>query len=177
MEWWVGVEQALHDVPHAVAGAVATNAYAPERFTHDLDVVVLPTDAPAAQGALLTAGWTMNGILVIVPRTTWSNVAGNSLDVIELATPWARDAIIVAQGNRIAGMPTMSMSYLVHMKLMASRTVDLGDVSRMLGRADMVQVTDARTLVKRLGTPDDVADFDQLRRMGQLERYGDMSSL
>jgi len=48
MDWWQEVERALENVPHAVAGAVATNAYAPERLTQDIDIVVLASEAHRA---------------------------------------------------------------------------------------------------------------------------------
>lgn len=56
------------------------------------------------------------------------------------------------------------------MKLMASRTTVLGDVSRMLGRTTGEQTLEARAVVACWGSTADVADFDQLVRLGQLER-------
>jgi hypothetical protein len=70
-------------------------------------------------------------------------------------------------------MPTLPLPYLVFMKLQAARTTDLGDVSRMLGRANTKQVDAARRIVARFGNAEDLADFDQLVRMGQLEREGE----
>jgi hypothetical protein len=170
MDWWVDVEQALGDIPHAIAGAVAANAYAPERLTRDIDVVILTVSIPRAEGALRSAGWRMLGSLALVQGTSWQDEVGHQLDLITLAEPWAAEALEAAQNNRILGMPTLPMSYLAFMKLEAGRTTDLGDVSRMLGRAEPSQINEARDVVKRFGNADDLADFEKLVRMGQLER-------
>lgn len=170
MEWWSDVERALGNVPHAVAGAVATNAYAPERITQDIDVVVLTAAAPRAESALLAAGWRMIGPHALVQGTFWRDAAGHDLDLIALSEPWAAEALSAAQNNRIVGMPTLPLAYLVFMKLQAARTTDLADVSRMLGRAGATQVAEARHVVRRFGNADDLADFEQLVRMGRLER-------
>jgi hypothetical protein len=171
MDWWAEAEQALAALPHAVAGAVATNAYAPERATRDIDMVVLAREGPRAQAALSAAGWQRLGPLGAGVRgTTWRHPAGYELDLIELTEPWASEAIEAAKQNRIAGMPTLTMPYLILMKLLSARTIDLADITRMLGRASTDQAAKARALIARLGTREDVTDFDRLRRMGLLER-------
>jgi hypothetical protein len=176
MDWWTDVEHALRDIPYAVAGAVATNAYAPERLTQDIDVVILTATAPHAESALRDAGWRMIGSLSVIQETSWQDAAGHDLDLIALSEPWAVEAVNAAQENRVVGMPTLPLRYLVFMKLQAARTTDLGDVSRMLGRAEADQVEEARQMVTRFGNADDLADFDQLLRMGQLERDRGQSS-
>ncbi|MGI8824977.1 MAG: hypothetical protein ACR2JC_04895 [Chloroflexota bacterium] len=171
LEWWTDVEQALQAIPHAVAGAVATNAYAPPRATGDLDMVVAAMERERAAAALQAAAWRHVGSLGgIVQGSAWEDAEGHHLDLIELSEPWATEAITAAQGNRIAGLPTMPLSYLVHMKLMAGRTGDLFDVSRMLGRASEDQTQRARAVVNHFGNAEDLADFEQLVRMGRLER-------
>lgn len=170
MDWWAEVERALRAVPHAIVGAVATNAYAPERLTRDLDLAVVAADAGRAEAALRAAGWRRLGSLSLVSGSSWRDAVGHDLDLLALAEPWAAEAVAAAQGNRIAELPTLPLCYLVFMKLLASRTTDLGDVSRMLGRASAEQVAEARAVVARFGDADDLADFDQLARMGALER-------
>lgn len=170
MDWWSEVEHALHGIPYAVAGAVATNAYAPERLTQDIDIVVLTGTTAVAEAALRDAGWRMVGSLSLIEGTSWKDAAGHDLDVIALAEPWAVEGVNAAQDNRVVGMPTLPLPYLVLMKMQAARTTDLGDVSRMLGREDDAHVEVARGVVKRFGNADDVADFEQLVRMGRLER-------
>ena len=106
----------------------------------------------------------------VVQGTSWQDAAGHDLDLIALSQPWAVEALDAAQDNRIAGMPTLPLPYLVFLKLCAARTTDLGDVSLMLGRAETDQVEEARRVVTPLGNAVDLADFEQLVRMGQLER-------
>jgi len=171
MDWWAQAEGALHDVPHAVAGAVATNSYAPPRATEDIDMVVTVAEREQAVAALQAAGWQQVGRLGgAVQGSGWEDPAGHHLDLIELWEPWAAEAIVAAGGNRMGGLPIMPLAYLVHMKLMAGRTGDLFDVSRMLGRASDDEIRGARAVVRRFGTEEDLADFDQLVRMGRLER-------
>jgi hypothetical protein len=170
MDWWADVEQALRAIPYAVAGAVATNAYAPERTTQDIDVVVLTATAAEAETALRGAGWRRVGSLSLIEGSSWKDPDGHDLDLIALSAPWAGEAIEAARDNRIVGMPTLPLPYLVFMKLEAARTADLTDVSRMLGRADDNQVEEARQVVRRFGNAADLADFEQLVRMGRLER-------
>ena len=170
LDWWAEVERAVEGVPHAVVGAVATNAYAPERLTRDLDMAVLAADAGRAEAALRAAGWRRTGALALVGGSAWRDVAGHDLDLIALAEAWAGEAVAAAQDNRIAGLPTLPLPYLVCMKLLAGRTTDVGDVSRMLGRATDEQVAAARAVVARYGDQEDLDDFDQLLRMGRLER-------
>ncbi len=170
MDWWNNADRVLRDVPHAVGGAVAANAYAPERSTHDIDLIVLVADAERAAALLRRAGWRRIGWLVGIKGSLWKDEEGHDLDLLELVEPWGAEAIGTAQANVIAGMPTLTLPYLTWMKLSAARTVDLGDISRMLGRASPEQTAEARAVVARLGIPDDVADFDQLVQMGRLER-------
>jgi hypothetical protein len=130
VDWWSDVEDALHDVPHAVAGAVATNAYAPERATRDIDVIVLAATLPRAESALRDAGWRMVGSVSAVRRTSWQDPAGHDLDLIALSGPWAVEALGAAQENRIVGMPTLPLPYLVFMKLQAGHAIPTGETGR-----------------------------------------------
>lgn len=177
MEWWGEAERALQAVPHAVAGAVATNAYAPERLTKDIGVVVVAADAARAEAALRAAGWRPIGRLALVSGTSWQNDAGHELDLIELREPWAQEAITAAQQNLIVGLPTLPLPYLVFMKLDAARTTDLADVSRMLGRATEHDLQAARRVIIRFGDDQDLGDFEQLVQMGRLERGIDQSEV
>lgn len=59
MAWWSEADRVLCDVPHAVGGPVAVNAYAPERNTRDIDLMVLAASAERAARLLRHAGWRM----------------------------------------------------------------------------------------------------------------------
>ncbi len=130
----------------------------------------VPACGYRAEAALRVAGWRRLGVLSLVRGSSWRDAAEHDLDLIELTDSWAHDAIAAAQENRIAGMPTLPLRYLVLMKLVAARTTDLGDVSRMLGRASREQVAEARGVFTRFGHDDDLIDFEQLVRLGRLER-------
>ncbi len=169
------LDRVLRDVPHAVGGAVAANAYAPERSTRDIDLVVLVADAERAAALLRDAGWRRIGSPAGITGSSWKDEERHDLDLIELVEPWGAEAIGKAQTNVIAGMPTLTLPYLTWMKLSAARTVDLADISRMLGRASPEQTAEARAVVARLGIPDDVADFDRLVQVGLLERSRESS--
>lgn len=175
MDWWGEAERVLEDVPHAVGGAVAANAYAPERSTRDIDLIVLVADGEQAASLLRTRGWRRTGSLAGIKGSSWMDGEGHDLDLIEIVEPWGAEAIATARVNVITGMPTLTLPYLTWMKLSAARTVDLADISRMLGRASPEQTAEARAVVARLGIPDDVADFDQLVQMGRLERSRESS--
>ena len=125
MAWWADVERALCDVPHAIVGAVAANAYAPPRATADIDCAIATADVDRAEGALRGTGWEKGGDLGLMRGTSWRDPAGHELDLIVLDTPWAAAAITAASANQIDGLPTMPLPYLVLMKLLASRTIDL----------------------------------------------------
>jgi len=170
MAWWADVERALCDVPHAIVGAVAANAYAPPRATADIDCAIATADVYRAEAALRGARWEKGGDLGLVLGTSWRDSAGHELDLIALDTPWAEPAIMAARVNQVEGLPTMPLPYLVLMKLLASRTIDLSDISRMMGRATQQQIAEVRQIVARYGDQQDLEDFDQLVRMGQLER-------
>lgn len=170
MDWWVGASRVLRDVPHAIGGAVAANAYAPERSTRDIDLIVQPAYGGRAAALLQDGGWQRAGSLAGVNGSSWIDGQGHELDLIEIVEQWGAKAVEAAQTNIVAGMPTLTLPYLIWMKLVASRTLDLADVSRMLGRATPEQTVEARTLVSQLGNQDDIADFDRLVHMGRLER-------
>jgi len=62
----------------------------------------------------------------------------------------------------------MPLPYLVLMKLQASRTIDLADISRMMGQADEVTRNETRQLVKKY-LPSASEDLEGLIYLGQLE--------
>jgi hypothetical protein len=62
---WLDLTVPLGTIPWAVAGAVATRQYMPERLTRDLDIVVTVTDVAAVREHLNAAGYTFLGDLSI----------------------------------------------------------------------------------------------------------------
>ena len=57
-----------------------------------------------------------------------------ALDVLESAENWAAKAIRQPMPGP-EGLPVISLPYLILMKLRASRGIDIGDLTRILGAA------------------------------------------
>ena len=173
MEWWrtaAGVLQ-TEKIMIAVTGGVAANAYMPPRYTADLDLAVQRDDLAKAGEALKAAGWTFLGNLSLYEDllgTAWQT-GREELDLIGISGGWGRAAITTAQDNRrVAGLPTLTLPYVVVMKLISARPQDSADIGRMLGSAPESVLEAVRAVVKR-SRPDDVEDLEQMIAAGHLE--------
>ena len=62
----------------------------------------------------------------------------------------------------------MPLSYLIYMKMQASRPQDLGDLARMLGQADDDSLNKVRAFIHHY-SPDDLEDLESLIKLGKLE--------
>src|SRR5574341_605335 len=128
---WPDLSNVLDSLPWAVAGAVATRAYMPERVTFDLDVVILARDAAEVARRLREAGYRLDAPLAI-GGTRWFSPEDTQVDIIEGHEPWWPEALAQAATTRdLQGLPVLPLPYLVLMKLQASRVQDVADVSRM----------------------------------------------
>lgn len=156
----------------AVIGAVGMRLYAPERMTRDLDIIVAQADGAEAERRLLQAGWEQAGKLAL-PGWSWHGVDGQDVDLFLGIEPWWPAAIAQAQSNRDQqGLPILPLAAQVWLKLKAGRSVDAGDLSRLLGLASDSQVAEVRVfLAERLGRRD-LEDFESLVTLGRLE-FGD----
>lgn len=165
---WPDLTTVLSPVLWAVAGAAATRLYMPERFTRDLDIVVGVKDIEQAYGKLSAAGFTQVGTLSI-GGSRWESHRGTPIDVIEGHEAWWPMALREAQSNQDEeGRPVLTLPYLVLMKFSASRTIDLGDITRMVGLADEAALAQVRN-VFRLYAPNDLEDLESLIWLGKLE--------
>ena len=175
MEWWRKAAEVIEaqDIKLAVTGAVAANAYMPPRQTADLDLAVQAADIDRAAHALTNAGWRLLGNLSLyedLTRTAWK-LGRNELDLIGLPGTWGRSAIAAAQDNeRVSGLATLTLPYVVVMKLISARPQDSADISRMLGPASGETLKAVRAVVKKWRSAD-VEDLEQMIVAGQLE-YG-----
>jgi hypothetical protein len=161
--------EALKGLQWAVAGAVATSLYMPERATADVDIVVAVADADEAARRLTEAGFALQGALTI-GGSTWRSPRGVSLDVIEGQEGWYGEALAAASSNlNGAGAPVLTLPYLVFMKLQASRMQDLADVTRMLGQTSETDLIAVRAVLTKYA-PDLSEDLESLITLGQLER-------
>jgi len=163
---WPDLSSALGDIPWAVIGGVATRAYMPERATQDLDILIAQADAEAAHARLRSAGFEPLGSLSI-GGTAWRTPTGVLMDLVESQEPWVDEALENLQTDA-QGLPVPSLPYLVLIKVHASRTQDLADVSRMLGLASEEQRQETRQLFAKW-LPDAQEDLESLIALGELE--------
>lgn len=157
----------VQQAPFVVVGGIATRLYMPERMTLDLDILVLAEDAPSIYEDLARSGGQRKGELSI-DRSQWQLEDGTALDVTQSNANWAKEAI--ANPNYAAdGLPIIALPYLVIMKLTASRTQDLADVSRMLGNATDSELQEVRRAIE-VYLPSALEDLESLISLGRLER-------
>jgi hypothetical protein len=169
---WPDLTEILDGIPWAVAGAVATRRYMPERSTRDLDVVVLAQDTPEVARRFEHVGYTFKAPLAI-GGSSWETPEGVPVDVIEGHEAWWPDALAEANTNRDAtGAPVLSLRYLVLMKVKAARMQDTSDVGRMISAASEEQWNAVRKLVQQ-HAPDLLEDLESMLALGRLERGED----
>lgn len=168
MMQWPDLTGVLTGVRWAIAGAVATRQYMPERATRDLDVVVAANDATTAREKMAAAGFRRRADPA-GDRSTWHACDGLPVHLIELAEPWADDALTAAAANRDAsGAPVLALPHLLLMKMLSARTLDTGDVTRMLGNATDDELARTRALIHE-HEPDWSDDLESLIALGKLE--------
>jgi hypothetical protein len=156
----------LKQAPFVVIGGVATRMYMPERMTFDLDILIKAEDSELIYQDLNNAQGKKIGNLSIA-GSQWVLADNTSLDVLEGEDPWVKDAI--ANPNYAPdGLPIISLPYLVLMKLSASRTQDLADISRMLGLAKDIDLKKVRQVIKNY-LPSANEDLESLIMLGKLE--------
>ncbi len=175
MRWWQSAIEVIADggTKVAVAGAVAANSYMPPRQTGDLDLAVAAHEIEAAERSLRMAGWKF-----VCPLSLYGGLTGSAwiksehpLDLLGLPEPWGIDALAAAQKNRAShGLPTLTLEYLVVMKLISARPQDSADIARMLGAASPAQIDRVRRAARQV-LPDEIDVLDQMIALGKLE-YG-----
>ncbi len=157
-------------VPWATVGAAATRLYMPERMTQDFDILVEETDAQAAREQLQKTGFVYTGDLTIGGSSWLAPENQFPLDVLEGSEAWCKAAIAEAQSNRDAqGLPVLPLPYLVLMKFNASRSQDIGDLTRMLGQAAPNDLQKVRHIFALFCNQSDRDDLESLILLGQLE--------
>ncbi len=166
MNRWPDLRELLRGIPWVVIGGVATRAYMPERTTKDLDILVKQDDGDEVIERLKKAGYTVVSRLA-VPGYWLRSPEGVEVDVLFGNYPWLEKALNQPQLDP-AGYPVLSLPYLVLMKLIAIRTQDWADVSRMLSLASDEELSEVRAVVARY-SPDDSDDLESLIYLGKLE--------
>jgi len=172
---WPNLTEILKSIPWAVVGAVATRLYMPERTTQDLDIIIRFEDRQEVWSKFKAAGFIYQGELNI-GGTSWMTTNNEMIDVLESKETWLSSALAEAQNNRDGqGLPILPLPYLVLMKFQAGRTLDLGDITRMLGQAKAEQLDAIRALFVKHHSQD-LDDLESLIILGQLEMQQPVSN-
>ncbi|MGP8159691.1 MAG: hypothetical protein ACLQGJ_00490 [Candidatus Dormibacteria bacterium] len=161
-------------VPRAVIGAVAANRFMPPRHTSDIDFAISERDENDAGTVLRAAGWHRRRPLALRPPVSgfaWQTADGSWVDVITVPGVWGRELVDSAMANRAGGLPVAALPHLVMLKMLAGRSIDAGDISRMLGHQDALTLEAVRMVARKVLGAEELADLDQLIELGRLE-YG-----
>jgi len=122
----------LGEIPWALVGAMALRAYAPERTTRDVDIIIHADDEHAARAALIRAGYRIGETLMIGGFAAHPDAQdGYSIDVLVSHEGWLEQALLQPSRDP-AGFPTLPRRYLILMKLKAGRAQDIADITRLL---------------------------------------------
>ena len=161
--------RSLVSVPFLVIGGVAPRLYAPERMTDDLDILAATATASAFAEGLVRGGAKKKGVLAI-GGSHWLLPDGTVLDVLEEDAAWVEEAMRQPSAGP-EGLPIIALPYLVLMKLRASRGIDIGDLTRILGAAAESDLEKTRQVV-RAYLSDAEEDLESLIQLGRLEYKG-----
>jgi hypothetical protein len=162
----------LDGIPFAVIGGVATRLYMPERTTADIDILVRATDFDAAVTQLVTKGYRQLTHPLTFADTRLGLIgqrvqAELPVDVLSSTQSWVDDAVDAVRRDD-TGLPIVGLPYLVALKLDASRGVDQGDLTRMLGFASEPDLVRVRAVIREL-LPADLEDLEQYIEIGRFE--------
>ncbi|MCL1491741.1 MAG: hypothetical protein M1G31_13465 [Pseudanabaena sp. Salubria-1] len=160
------LQSVLKSAPFVVVGGVATRLYMPERMTLDIDILIKANDKNLIYQDLINAQAKKIGELSIA-GSQWQLSDNTALDVLEAEDDWV-DAALSKPNYSPDKIPVIALPYLVLMKLSASRTQDLADVSRMLGLASEKDLSEVRQVIA-LYLPTATEDLDSLIALGKLE--------
>jgi hypothetical protein len=160
------IAQIIKQTQFVIVGGVATRLYMPERMTLDLDILVKAEEARLVYQDLIEANSQKIGELTI-PGSQWQLEDGTLLDVLEGKDDWVHTAIQHPNSSP-DGLPIIRLPYLVLMKLLAGRSQDLADISRMLGGATEVQLINVKQVIGQY-LPSVLEDIESLIVLGKLE--------
>jgi hypothetical protein len=163
------------DIRAVVIGGVATRAFAPERYTKDVDYLVDHDRFEEACQRLVDEGWQRREALFFPDASlglagrTWQR-KGRVIDTISSPQSWASEAVSRPSRDQ-TGLTVIDLPYLVLMKLDSARAIDQADLSRMLGRIDDDAVLESIvSIVDRYAhDPQAAEDVRQYALLGKME--------
>lgn len=168
MTQWPDLTGLLEGLRWAIAGAVATRLYMPERATRDVDVAVFAQDIGNAETRLAEAGYVKTGKRSI-GGSTWRAPAGQEVDLISVEGQlWSTALDAAGQNLDPNGSPVLTLPYLVLINLESGRALDVADVVRMLGFADESALADVRSVISD-NARELADDLESMIELGKLE--------
>ncbi len=139
---------------------------------HNIDLLVRAEDFDAAVTQLVAKGY--RGLphalrfadtrLGLIGQRVQSDLP---VDVLSSSQAWVDDAVATVRRDD-TGLPIVGLPYLVALKLDASRGVDQGDLTRMLGFASEPDLDRVRAVIGEL-LPSDLDDLEQYIQIGRFE--------
>lgn len=166
MHPWPDLRGILQDIPWVIVGGVATRAFMPERMTQDMDVLIRRDDESVALEHLRQAGYTTESPLAIGGWLVRSP-EGIEIDLLLGHQAWLDEALARPHFD-LAGYPVIDLPYLVLMKMESSRSLDIGDLGRLLGLASDRDLDRVRQAIQQY-SPEDTQDLESLIYLGKLE--------
>jgi hypothetical protein len=157
----------LGATPWVLVGGLALRAYAPERMTLDVDIMIHTDDEAPVKAAFAAAGYTITGPLTIGGFTAHPDDGSAPIDVLTSTAPWLSAAFVQPTPDP-SGLPAMPRPYLLLLKLQAGRTQDLADVQRLLRGTSDGERSAMREIVTQYAA-DLVEDYDALVTLADLE--------
>lgn len=169
------LKEILQVIRWALIGAMALRAYAPERMTQDVDILIHASDEPAARSAFVAAGYRVSGAVSAGRLTALPlDAEERRIDVVASDDPWLNEALDHPSFDP-AGFPVLPRRFLVLMTLQAGRAQDVADITRLLRTADRNERGLIRTIIAR-HAPDLVEDYAALVTLTDLE-FGEPDAL
>jgi hypothetical protein len=164
-------------VPAMLAGGHAANAYAPERTTSDTDFLVPHDSFPAAEQRLRDAGcekrrdlFFPNAALGLYGSAWSTKEAGAIVDLMSSTQAWLSEAFSAPATLDRSDERVLPLPYLVLMKVDSARSIDHGDLGRILGRLSNEDLEDVIAIVERYyGDPAAPDDLRQYHKIGHWE--------
>lgn len=159
----VNVGTLFDEIPFAVVGGVAARAYAPERLTKDIDILVEHARFAMVVSRLQVQNWTKRVDLHFTTsslglyRQEWEKNQ-TIIDIISTKQEWAQEAWSAPTVRDTTGLRVIPLAFLVLMKIDSARGIDQGDLTRMLGRLDDAEVDAIAAIVDKHSHDPQAAD-------------------
>lgn len=154
------------DLRYVIVGGMASAYYQPARFTEDIDLMVLTEVSITVEQALSQAGWRQLGIISF-GGSSWQSPNGELIDLLHAPDQSWVSAALDFPIKTPEGLPVIDLPYLLILKLMATRAVDISDIVGMLQQANATEKQRIRQIIAAHRI-DLLEGFDQFEAIAQL---------